>query len=171
VSLARRLWLPVLAATLALVVLLAVRPLSTSRALAIWVVLVTALALLLLVRHSREGGGPQHVRRFEDALRGRPPAAPQPVELLRVERELELGIAGAAHAHHRLLPLLRTAAAARLASHHGIELERRPEAARALLGEHAWELLRPDRPAPADPFEPGVPREHVTALIERVESL
>jgi hypothetical protein len=88
-----------------------------------------------------------------------------------MERELELGIAGAAHAHHRLLPLLRAAAAARLASRHGIELDRRPDAAEALLGEEAWRWLRPDLPEPGDRFAPGVPRESVTALIERVESL
>jgi hypothetical protein len=171
VSLVRRLPVPVFAATVTLVVLLAVRPLSTSRALAIWVVLIATIALIVLVRHSHESGRPRRARRFEAALRSGAPIDPQPMELLRVERDLELGIAGAAHAHRRLLPLLRTVAAARLSSRHGIELERRPEAARAVLGEQAWELLRPDRPEPADRFDPGVPREEVAALIERVESL
>jgi len=169
VRLARRLTLPVVAATATLVVLLALRPLSTSRALGIWVVIVAALALLLLVRHSRSQA--QHAPRFEAALRPREATASEPVELLRMERELELGIASAGSAHHRLLPLLRAAAAARLASRHGVELERRPDAARALLGEEAWELLRPDRPEPQDRFGRGVPRPTVTALIEKVESL
>jgi hypothetical protein len=169
VSIARRLVVPVVIATVALVILLALRTLSTSRALGIWVVLVAALALLLLVRHSRSVV--RHAPRFEAALRRQRPTGSEPVELLRVERELELGIANAASAHHRLLPLLRAAAAARLASRHGIELDRRPEAARALLGEEAWELLRPDRPEPADRFGRGVPRASVAALIERVESL
>lgn len=156
-------------ATVSLVVLLAVRPLSTSRALGIWVVIVTGLALLLLVRRSRSPA--RRVSPFEEALRARTPAAAEPMELLRMERELELGIASAGSAHHRLLPLLRSAAAARLASRHGAELDRRHEAARALLGEEVWELLRPDRPEPADRFGRGVPRERVTAVIERVESL
>jgi hypothetical protein len=168
-SLRRRLIVPVLAATAALVVLLAIRPLSTPRALAIWVVLVAAMALLLLVRHSRGGRGPRSS--FEAALRARPARPPDPVELLRMERDIELGIAGAGHAQYRLLPILRQAAAARLGSHHGIELERRPEAARALLGEDVWGLLRPDRPIPEDRFAPGVSRERVTAVIERLESL
>lgn len=170
-SLARRLMAPAFAAAVTLAVLLALRPLSNSRALAIWVVVVAGIALIVLVRHARESAAPRRARRFEAALRGRKPAAPEPVELLRMERELELGIAGASHAHHRLLPLLRAAAAARLASGHGIELDRRPEAAEALLGEDAWELLRPDRPEPGDRFAPGVPRERVAALIERLESL
>jgi len=170
-SLARRLPAPTLAATVALVVLLALRPLSTSRALAIWVVIVAAIALIVLIRHSRGRRGSERRPRFEAALRGRKPSAEQPMELLRMERELELGIAGASHAHHRLLPLLRGAAAARLASRHGIELDRRPDAARAVLGDDVWELLRPDRAEPDDRFAPGVPRSSVAAVIERVESL
>jgi hypothetical protein len=169
VKLVRPLAAPVFGATVTLVVLLALRPLSTSRALGIWVVVVASLALLLLVRHSR--AGTRQAPRFEAALRGRTPAPSEPVELLRMERELELGIANASSAYHRLLPLLRAAAEARLASRHGVELDRRPEVAQAALGEEAWEWLRPDRPEPADRFGRGVPRATVAALIERVESL
>jgi hypothetical protein len=88
-----------------------------------------------------------------------------------MERELVLGEADADHAHRRLVPLLRAAAAARVAARHGFELERRPETARMLLGEDAWELLRPDRPEPEDRHDSGVPREQIAAVIERVESL
>jgi hypothetical protein len=160
--------MPAVLAAVVLVGLLALRPLSTSRALAIWIVVVAAIALVLVVRHSR---GPQHASRFEAALRGREETPQPPVELLRMERELELGIADATHAHRRLLPLLRTAAEARLFSRYGVELDRRPESAEALLGEEVWELLRPDRPEPADRHSPGVARERVTAVIERLESL
>ena len=58
-----------------------------------------------------------------------------------------------------------------MAARHGLELERRPKEARALLGDDVWELLRPDRPEPKDRHGPGVPRERVVAVIERVESL
>jgi hypothetical protein len=162
---------PAIAAAIVLIVLLAVPPLSTSRALAIWIVFVTALVLVELTVHSRRRERPAQAARFEDALRRRKPADPEPVELLRMERELLLGIAEADHAHRQLLPLLRGAAAARLSSRHGFELEQRPEAARALLGEDAWELLRPDRPAPENRHGPGVPRERIAAVIARVESL
>jgi hypothetical protein len=163
--------MPAFAAAAALIVLLALPPVSTSRALAIWAVVVAAIALVLLVRHSHESAALQRAPRFEAALRGRPVKPPPPVELMRAERDLELGIAGAAHAHHRLLPVLRAAAIARLATHRGIDLDRRPDVARELLGEDAWDLLRPDRPEPEDRFAPGVSRERVTTLIERVESL
>jgi hypothetical protein len=167
---ARLAWSCVLALA-ALVGLLAIRRLPTTRGLAIWVVLVTALALIVLIRHSREYGGPEPASRFEEALRAWKPAATQPEELLRMDRELVLGSADADHAHRRLLPLLRTTATARIAARHGFELERRPEAAHALLGDDVWELLRPDRPKPEDRHGPGVPRARIEAVIERVESL
>jgi hypothetical protein len=171
VSLLRRLVVPLLTATVALVALLALRPLSTSRALAIWVVIVTGLALLLLVRHSQRNAVGRGKSSFEAALRPRTRPAAEPVELLRMQRELELGIAGAGYAHSRLLPLLRGVAATRLSSRHGIELERRPDAAREALGEEAWKWLRPDRPEPADRFDRGIPRDQLAHVIATVESL
>jgi len=158
-------------AAVALIVLLALPSLSTSRALAIWVVVLAGLVLIAVAGHSRERGLSERAARFEEALRPRKPADSEPVELLRMERELLLGIAEADHAHRRLLPLLRAAAAARISSRHGFELERRPEAARALLGDDVWDLLRPDRPPPENRHGPGVPRKRVVAVIERVESL
>jgi len=163
--------MPVLVATAALGALLAVRSLATSRAIAIWIVLVAGLALLVLIRHARGRDRPQHTGRFEDALRAREVADTAPTDLRRVEGLLELGVSFAGDAHYRLLPLLRAVAAARLSSRHGVEIDRRPEAARAVLGEDAWELLRPDRPAPEDRFARGIPRDRVAALVERVDSL
>lgn len=160
-----------LIALVALIILLAIPKLSTPRALAIWVVLTTALVLLTLVQHRSGQDWSQPAGRFEAALRSKKPPPPEPVELLRMERELVLGSADADHAERRLLPLLRATAAARIAAGHGFELARRPEAARELLGEDAWELLRPDRPQSADRHGPGVPRSRVPAVIERIESV
>jgi hypothetical protein len=168
---ARSLAVPAALALLALPVLLALRPLSTSRALAIWLLLVAGITLVVLVRHFRRAHGARTAHRFEAALRGRAAAPSPPVELLRMERELALGVASAGHAQRRLLPLLRAAAAARAGSRHGIELERSPDAARVLLGEDTWELLRPDRPEPEDRHGPGVPRARIAEVIERLESL
>ena len=158
-------------ATIVLVVLLSVSRLSTARAIAIWVVVLTAFTLVALIRHSRASRGPEPASRFEQAFRKPKVKTAHPEEFLRMDREILLGTADADHAHRRLLPLLRTAAAARLAARHGLELDRRPEAARTLLGDDVWELLRPDRPAPADRHGPGLRREQIAAVIERVESL
>jgi hypothetical protein len=160
-------------ATGVLGLLLGLRPFPVERAFALWILLLAAIVLSELVRPPA-GVDRRHARlaaRFDEALRPSRPETQRPAELERLEREIVLAVGTAAFAHRRLLPRLRTAAAARLAVHHGIGLERRPEAARALLGEHAWELLRPDRPQPKDPNGPGVPRPHIEALVERIESL
>jgi hypothetical protein len=162
---------PLVVATVALVALFGMHTVSLTRALAIWIVVLTAVVLFGLVRTIRDSDGAPRARRFEAALRNRPAPSSPPVELLRTERELELGIASALYAHRRLLPLLRAAAAARIGIRHGLDLERRPDAARALLGDDVWELLRPDRPAPEDRHGPGVPRTRIVAVIERLESL
>ena len=168
---AARTALPIAAATVALVLLLALRPISVSRAFAIWILLLAAIVLAALVRSHGIRTGRERQSRFELALRPRTTEASPPAELVRVQRQLELGIANADYAHRRLLPLLRAAAAARLGSQHGFELGRRPEAARALLGDDVWELLRPDRPEPADRHGRGVDRARVAEVVERVESL
>lgn len=156
---------------LVLVVLLSLPKLPTSRALAIWVVFAAATVLLVLNRHARDRPSTAPAQRFEQALRKPRPTSPQPEELLHMEREIVLGSADADHAHRRLLPLLRDIAAARIAARHGFELDRRPEAARALLGDDVWELLRPDLPEPEDRHAPGVPHKSIVAVIERVEAL
>jgi hypothetical protein len=171
VRLALRFDWPAVAAAVVLVVLLSLPQIPTSRALGIWVVFATAVVLVVLNRHARDSRGAAPPPRFEQALRRRKPKASQPEELLRMDRELVLGSADADHAQRRLLPLLRSVAAARIAARHGFELERRPDAARALLGEDVWELLRPDRPEPADRHGAGVPRKSIVAVIERVEAL
>ncbi len=156
-------------AIVVLIVLLALRPLPTARVLAIWVVLLTAIALRELVRSVPRNDGRKS--RFEVTLRRRATVAPSPSAFAAMERELDLATAIADHAHRRLLPLLRSAADARLSLRHGIELERRPEAARTLLGEQAWALLRPDRPEPADRLGRGLRREEIAAVIARLEEL
>jgi hypothetical protein len=158
-------------ATIVLVVLLSISKLSTTRAIAIWLVVLTALTLVALIRHARASRGPEPASRFEQAFQKPKTKLAQPEEFLRMDREIVLGIADADHAHRRLLPLLRAAAAARLAARYGFDLARRPETARTLLGDEVWELLRPDRPAPADRHGPGLRREQIAAVIERVESL
>jgi hypothetical protein len=164
----RRLAFPLAVATLTLVVLLALRPISTSRALAGWTLLLAALALIETARSARTQRRPS---RFETALRRKPGAASLPAELVRLQRRLELGAANADFAHRRLLPLLRATAAARLSARHGVDLARQPGRAQELLGQEAWNLLRPDRPAPEDRHGPGVPLHRIAATIERVEAL
>ena len=157
------------AATAVLIALLATRPLPATRSLAIWVVLLTAIALRELVRslHRRD----EPTSRFERALLQRSTPAPETSAFAGTERELQLATATADHAHRRLFPLLRAAAAARLAMRHGIELERRPDLARQLLDEPTWDLVRPDRPEPPNRHAPGPRRAEIAAAVTSIEGL
>ena len=149
----------------------AVRPLPVDRLLSIYHLAHAAAALAALTRLARD---PEEARRGSDldhALRPHLARPLRPPELIRTERELVLGTASAGHLDRRLLPLLREAAAARLVARHGVELDRRPELARQLLGEDAWALLRPDRPATADRLGPGIEPARLRSVVDALERL
>ena len=80
---------------------------------------------------------------------------------MRIEREITLGTTSAGHLHARLLPLLREAASARLGS----------RLTRERLGDDAWELLRPDRPEPADRNAPSISVRRVNSIVTTLERL
>jgi hypothetical protein len=166
---ALRLAVTLTGATLVLGVLLSIRTLPTTRVFAIWVVLLTAIALRELTRSVPRVG--TRNARFEAALHSSATTAPEPSVLPRVEREFRLALAFADYAHRTLIPRLRAAAAARLSMRHGIELERQPDLARELLGEETWDLVRPDRPPPADGLGPGPREDEIAAVMTRLESL
>jgi hypothetical protein len=167
----RRIIGSVLAATAVLVVLLGVRPLPAERLLAGYVLVLAAIALAALTRIAQPAAERRGASPFEQALRQRHERPVRPPELIRTERELTLGMAGAGHANSRLLPVLREAAAARLAARHGVDLRARPRDAEELLGSDAWELLRPDLPAPEDRNAPGLPMARVESLVTAIEDL
>jgi hypothetical protein len=66
--------------------------------------------------------------------------------------------------------LLR-AAAVRLADRHGVDLDRQPERARHLLGEHAWQVLAPQRAASQDRSRGGVAVQDVERVVTAIEGL
>jgi hypothetical protein len=167
----RRIVGSVLAATVVLVILLGVRPLPTERLLAGYVLVLAAIALAALTRLAQPPAEWRAASRFDQALRTRRERPMRPPELVRTERELTLGMGTAGHAYSRLLPLLRDAAAARLAARHGVDLAARPREAEEILGSDAWELLRPDLPPPEDRNAAGFPIARVEALVGAIEEL
>ena len=82
-----------------------------------------------------------------------------------------MGLASAFDLHHRLRPTLRETAAGLLAARRGIDLDAHPEAARAALGEDAWEIVRADRPAPTDRTARGADLASVDRAIAALEAL
>jgi hypothetical protein len=157
--------------TALLVVMLGIRPVSTQQILAAYVLVLAAVALAALTRIARSASDVPPPSAFDAALRPRVVGPMRPSELVRTEREITLGIASAGHLHQRLLPILREAAAARLAAGHNVDLARRPDAARKVLGEDAWQLLRPDRPEPRERDDPGIPMRQLRAVVETLEKL
>jgi hypothetical protein len=157
------------AATLALIAVVELRPDRRPLAVAAWLLLLGALAVRLLLRwlllaYPRPGPSP-----FDAALAARPARPRPPAELERLARLLALSSASGVHAHTRLRPELRRVAADRLAWSLGIELDADPAAARAALGEAAWPLVRPDPGETPDREAPGVAPADLDAAVAALE--
>ena len=81
-----------------------------------------------------------------------------------------IALSNAGDVHWRLRPVLRDVAAAGVHGR-GVDLDGDPAAARALLGEEAWELVRPDRPRPQDTFAPGLSPAALDRILAVLEDL
>ena len=156
-------------ATIGLVALLGARPISRETILAGYAIVVAAIGMAALTRAMRESRF-DDPSPFEQQLRRKRTPPTRPNELIRVERDLLLGMENAGHFHARLLPLLRGAAAARL-SDHGVDLARQPDAARQLLGDELWAFVRPDRGGPDDLYAAGPSIRVVRRLVDQIEAL
>jgi hypothetical protein len=152
---------------LALGVLVALGVLAADVAiLVVGVAAVSALGALALTAHR-----PLPSRsRFEELQRVPPAREPRPVELERLERAVDLGVASADDFHVRLRPALRGIAATLLAAR-GLDLDRDSKRVRELVGEESWDLLRPERERPSDSFERGVEVARLNRLVEDLERL
>jgi hypothetical protein len=158
-------------ATLGLVIALGVRPASSERILSAYALALAAFGVLALTRAASAGHEGDPPSSFEQWLHARTAVNVRPPELVRIEREITLGSLTDAHLHRSLLPLLREAAATRLAAHHHVDLERRPEEARRLLAEDVWEVLRPDRPEPLDRTGAGMSLRRIGNVLAALERL
>jgi hypothetical protein len=99
------------------------------------------------------------------------PPRPEPIaELERMDRVLVLAASSAFDVHHRLRPLLRDLTSERLYAHHGVELDREPERARALVGDELWEVVRPGRELELR-SGPGLPLADTARLVLALERL
>ncbi|HEY5100787.1 MAG TPA: hypothetical protein VII54_12105 [Gaiellaceae bacterium] len=154
--------------TIGLAIALGLRPVSVREILAAYVLALTAIALLMLTRMARtEEEWERATSELERALTPRRMTQGRPAELIRTERDLTLSSANAGELHARVLPQLREVAAARLSDRHDVDLAH----AHNLLGEEAWEYLRPDRPAPDDRTAHGLPLRRIAALVDAIERL
>ena len=161
----RRIVTSVLFATLGLAIALGLGPVSNDRILSAYVLVLAAIALAAVTRIMRSANEVPPPAEFEHALRSRVVVAVRPAELVRVERELTLATSNAWQMQTRLAPMLREIAAAR-----GIDVERRPEAARETLGPETFELLRADAP-PAEQSSAGPTLAEIGTAVTTLERL
>jgi hypothetical protein len=154
--------------TLALIVLALVAPGRLELGVRIYALVLCATAIVLVLLALR--------RAYPDETPLREPAAPAhgrvpPASLGRIEHEVALSAAGAFDLHFRLVPRLRSLAAGLLTSRRNVSLEASPDPARAILGEEAWELVRPDRPAPQERLGQGMSPGDLTRVVEALEAI
>lgn len=136
----------------------------------VYLLCIGAVLLLALVRVTRASAVAPRTSAFAAALAAmrRPP--PESGELTLV-RELELSTYNAFHFHARLRPLLRDIAAHRLRARYGVELDAEAARARELVGKEAWEVVRPDRPPPADRMAAGPTLAELGVVVGELEVL
>jgi hypothetical protein len=108
---------------------------------------------------------------FDAALNRRDRQLERLPDIARLERAVALAHASTFDVHYRLRPAVREIADGLLAVRHGIDLDRQPDKARALLGEAAWELARPERPPPADRSATGISTAELRRVVESLETL
>lgn len=140
-------------------------PGGTGRTSEIYLFVVAALAVAALLLSIADA-----LPRTEPASSERPPRPKQLGQLESIQRKLDLAETSAFDLHHGLRPIVREIAAARLARH-GVALDREPARARKLLGEHAWELARPDREEPWGRVDRGCSREELRAIVDALEAV
>jgi hypothetical protein len=162
--------LPILA-TAALVVTLALLPGRRELALHVYGLVLAALALSWLVGVVRRANPVAEVSPFDLGLRGRRDLREPVAELERLEREVSMAASTAFDLHFRLRPRVQRIARQLLASRRGIDLHARPEAARRLLGEQAWNVVRPDAEPPRDRSAPGLPLARLRDVVVALERL
>jgi hypothetical protein len=113
----------------------------------------------------------------EAPARRRRPRKPVPVENapFRTYRHVaeQLSWAGVSPRHYDVVtrPVLQRLLAVRLADRHGIDLDRSPTAARALVGADLWPWLDPQRSAVGSSRPPGLDQRTLRRLVDRLEEL
>lgn len=153
--------------TFALVLVAGGAPGRLELAARLYALLVCGVALVVLVRAVRRADPPETALRtsVSSADRGRRP----PPSLARLEQLAALGVASSFDLQYRLLPPLRSIAGGLLASRRRVELDGDPEAARYILGDETWDLVRPARPAPQDRVSRGIKPAELTHVVESLE--
>jgi hypothetical protein len=154
--------------TLALLVVVAFFPGRAELAIRIYALILAVAALALLLSALRRAFPSTTPLLPADGDRAAPPT---PVSLARLENAVALGAAGAVDFQHRLHPRLNALARDLLASRRRISLDAEPDAAHRVLGDEAWELVRPDRAPPEDRQARGPELRAIRGVVDALEQM
>lgn len=157
--------------SLALLFVVVALPGRSDEAFRVYVLALAAFGLthLLLALHaSRPPAGPSPVDLALQPHRERPA---QVEELERIRREVVIAQTTSLDLHSRLRPTLRRIASELLRSRRGIELDGDPAAARRVLGDETWDLVRRDRQPPEERFGPGIDRAALHRVVASLEAI
>jgi hypothetical protein len=155
--------------TIALGVVVAFIPGRVGLVVRIYALVVCAVALAVALDAFRRVYPPERLLRVPggtDTSHGEHPST-----LARIEHEAALGVAGSFDLHYRLAPRLRSVASGLLESRRRISFETQPEHAETVLGPEAWELVRPDRAAPADRLARGIAPDALRRVVDSLERM
>ena len=152
-----------------------------------WLGVIGALALYRLVAAVWDANPPAPSRSWRSGVAGRAVIStvararsraqpgwarrPVPAELARVEGLVTASLATAGGVHRRLRPLAREIAGDRLGLQHGLRMDSDGDAVRRAVGDPLWDLIRPDRTAPADSFARGLTLAELDVLVSALERL
>jgi hypothetical protein len=141
-------------------------------ALRLWLVGLAAVFIWEILGRTQAGWDRVGIRpRRLDWRRWRRPAPVRQVRgLEELEHAVEFSQSTAFDFHYRLRPHLVQVASHRLAVR-GVRLEAQPDRARQLLGEEAWELVRPDRPPPERRNDRGLELATLRRVVARIDAL
>jgi hypothetical protein len=155
--------------TVALVFVVGLAPGRAGLAVRVYVLVVCGTALVLALLALRHAFPPERPLRVD--RRVAPPRRSLPSSLARIEHEAALGVAGSFDLHYRLAPRLHSIASGLLESRRRISLEGQPEAARAIVGESTWSLVRPGRDAPDDRLARGIAPDELARVVDSLERI
>lgn len=146
-------------------------PGRSDEALRVYLLLLAAFGLTHLLLALYRSRPPAHPSPVDLALQPLPPRPGHVEEVERIQREVAIAQTTSFDLHFRLRPTLRRIASELLWSRRGIELDGEPDAARGVLGDETWQLVRADREPPADRFGPGIEREELRRVVASLEAI
>jgi hypothetical protein len=160
-----------LALTIGLVAVTVAMPGRTGEAFRVYILALVAYGLARLVAALYASRPVASWSPVDSALQPAPERPAHLEELERIEREIVIAKTTSFDLHFRLRPTLRRIASELLRSRRGLDLDGSPDAARDALGEETWELVRRDRPPPADRFGPGIDSAALQRVVDSLEAI